>query len=139
MRRNTRAADVPAVPLDYLAIFDAVRQPYLILTPQFVIIDANPAYLRATMTARDAVRGRHLFDVFPDNPSDPAADGVHNLRASLRNVLEERLPHAMPIQKYDIRRPDGEFEERFWDPLNTPVLTSDDRISLIVHHVKDVT
>ncbi len=30
----------------------------------------------------------------------------------------------MPVQKYDIRRPEAEgggFEERFWSPTNSPV------------------
>src|SRR2546428_7515922 len=34
--------------------------------------------------------GRGIFDVFPDNPDDPAADGVRNLRASLERVLAHR-------------------------------------------------
>ncbi len=45
----------------------------------------------------------------------------------------------MAIQKYDIRRPDGEFEERYWSPINSPVLGADRRIEYIIHRVEDVT
>jgi signal transduction histidine kinase len=82
-----------------------------------------------------------LFDVFPDNPEDPYATGTRNLRASLETVLATRQPHAMPVQKYDIRRPEAEgggFEERYWKPLNTPVLI-DERVTWIIHIVEDVT
>jgi hypothetical protein len=81
------------------------------------------AYLAATMTARADVLGRGLFEAFPDNPDDPAADGVRNLRTSLLRVLASCRADRMGIQKYDIRMPQSEgggFEERYWSPLNTP-------------------
>lgn len=125
--------------LDYGAVFAATRHAYLLLSPDLRIIDANRAYLSATMTDREALAGRHMFDAFPDNPSDPAADGTRNLGASLERVLATRTPDAMALQRYDIRRPDGTFEERCWDPVNTPVLGNDGRVDLIIHHVVDVT
>jgi PAS domain S-box-containing protein len=45
----------------------------------------------------------------------------------------------MPIQKYDIPHPDGGFEERYWAPLNVPVLDDEGRVAYIVHCVDDVT
>jgi len=45
----------------------------------------------------------------------------------------------MAIQKYDIRRPDGAFEERYWSPVNSPVLGVDRGIEYIIHRVEDVT
>lgn len=79
------------------------------------------------MTMRDGIVGRQIFDVFPDNPDDPTATGVANLRASLHRVLQRCGTDAMVIQKYDIRRPviqGGAFEERYWRPVNSPVLDS---------------
>jgi two-component system sensor kinase FixL len=45
----------------------------------------------------------------------------------------------MAIQKYDVRRPDGGFEEKHWSPLNTPVLSQDGEVEWIIHRVEDVT
>jgi PAS domain S-box-containing protein len=48
----------------------------------------------------------------------------------------------MPIQKYDIRRPDsdgGGFEERYWSPVNSPVLDGESALRYIIHRVEDVT
>jgi hypothetical protein len=83
----------------------------------------SDAYLRATMTARQDIVGRGLFEVFPDNPGDAKATGTENLRSSLHRVLALRVPDTMAVQKYDIPRPGpkgGAFEERYWSPLNTP-------------------
>jgi len=114
----------------------------LLLAPDLTIVAVSDAYLRATMTARDEIVGRGLFEVFPDNPLDPAATGVSNLRASLERVRLHRAPDAMAVQKYDIRRPDSEgggFEERYWSPFNTPVLAENLEIEFIIHRVEDVT
>jgi hypothetical protein len=45
----------------------------------------------------------------------------------------------MAIQKYDVRGPDGEFTEKYWSPLNTPVLGRDGEVDWIIHRVEDVT
>src|SRR4029079_1969184 len=100
------------------------------------------AYLRATMTQRDEILGREIFDVFPDNPSDPNDTRVRNLTASLQRVPATRAPDAMAVQKYDIRRPESEgggFEERYWSPVNSPVLGPGGEIEYIIHRVEDVT
>src|SRR5688500_12562194 len=90
---------------DFRTLFEAAPGLYLVLRPNFVIVAVTEAYLRATMTTREGVLGRGLFDVFPDNPDDPSATGTRNLRASLERVLARRLPDTMAVQKYDVRRP----------------------------------
>lgn len=126
-------------PVDMRLIFDATPTPYLILTPDLTIVAANEARLKATMTRREDTIGRYLFDAFPDNPNDPSATGVANLRASLNRVLETRAPDTMPLQKYDIPRPEGGFEERYWMPVNIPVLDDNGEVVYIIHRVEDVS
>jgi len=121
------------------ALFESLPGLYLILTPDFRIVTASDAYLQATMTRRDDIVGRGLFEVFPDNPDDPKATGTANLRASLDRVLATSATDVMAIQKYDVRRPDGEFEERFWSPVNSPLVGPDGRIEFIIHRAEDVT
>jgi PAS domain S-box-containing protein len=94
------------------------------------------------MTKREEILGRGIFDVFPDNPDDPSATGVRNLRTSLQLVIQDKTPDTMAVQKYDIRKPESEgggFEERFWSPVNSPVFGSDKGVVYIIHCVEDVT
>src|SRR5262249_32098340 len=135
------ASPEPIQSADFRLLFESAPGLYLVLRPDFTIIAASDAYLDATMTRRDQVLGRHIFDVFPDNPNDPGATGVRNLRASLERVISQKTADAMAVQKYDIRRPDAEgggFEERHWSPINTPVLR-DGKLAFIIHRVEDVT
>jgi len=131
--------------IDYKALFEAVPGLYLVLLPDapvYTIAAVSDSYLRATMTQREEITGRELFDVFPDNPDDPSATGTSNLKSSLEKVLNGKTPHSMAIQKYDIQRPEtdgGGFEERYWSPLNTPVLNNKKEITYIIHQVEDVT
>ena len=125
--------------LDYERLFDALPSPYLIMTADFTIVTVNPAYATATMIDRDAVAGRPMFEVFPDNPGDPNADGVRNLRRSLQTVVDTGQPDALALQRYDIRAPDGTFVQRYWSPVNTPLFDQDGTVAYIVHRVQDVT
>ena len=127
---------------DFQALFQSAPGLYLVLTPDLNIVEVSDAYLRATMTQREEILGRGIFDVFPDNPDDPSATGVRNLRASLLRVIQDKTPDTMAVQKYDIRKPESEgggFEERFWSPVNSPVFGPDKGVVYIIHRVEDVT
>jgi len=119
--------------------FEATPNAYLLLDRDFTIIDVNSAYLRATMTESEQILGRDIFDIFPDNPGDPAADGVGNLSASFKAVLATRADDAMLLQRYDIRDQDGVFIERYWRPKNCPLLDHNGEVEFILHYVVDVT
>jgi len=127
---------------DFRAVFEAAPGLYLVLAPDLTIVAVSDAYLLATMTRREEILGRGIFDVFPDNPDDGATTGTRNLRASLERVRHSLKSDAMPLQKYDVRRPEAEgggFEEKFWSPVNSPVLDASGGLAYIIHRVEDVT
>jgi PAS domain S-box-containing protein len=124
---------------DFRQVFEKSPELNLVVDVRFTIVAVTDAYCRATMTRRGDIVGRGLFEVFPDNPDDMRADGVANLRASILNVIRLRAADRMAEQKYDIRRPDGVFEERYWRPLNSPILGADGYVRFILHAVEDVT
>jgi signal transduction histidine kinase/PAS domain-containing protein len=129
--------------LDLAAVFAALPAIVLVLAPdapRYTMLAATDGRLAATLTTRAATLGRPLFEVFPDaNPDNDAPSGVGNLRASLDTVLRTRAPHRMAVQRYDLQRPDGTWEERHWAPLNVPVLGPDGAVRYLVHRVEDVT
>ena len=127
--------------IDYAAVFQALPGPAALLTPGFVVADANAAFLRQAGRTRDQVVGRHLFDAFPDNPDDPDASGMRALEASLRRALASRETDSMELLRYDVEsaeRP-GTWEERYWSPVNAPVLAPDGTVAVLVHRVEEVT
>lgn len=114
---------------------------YLILSPELLILTATDAYLKATHTVRGEITGKHLFAVFPDNPMATAANAVKNLSRSLQQVLDTRKPHRMAVQNYDVPHAGqpGGFAEKYWLPLNTPILDEQGQVLYIIHKVEDVT
>ena len=138
-RDITERKRIEQMHLHFRGLFESLPGLYVVLTPDFKIVAVSDAYLQATLTKREEILGRGIFDVFPDNPDDPAASGVNNLRASLARVLKTSAVDTMAIQKYDVRKPDGIFEERFWSPINSPVFGADRSVEYIIHRVEDVT
>ena len=122
-------------------LIDASGDPYMVIDPGpgLHILDVNDAYAAQTLTKRDRVAGDRLFDVFPDNPEMPGADGVSNLFESLQRATQTGQRHVMARQRYDVRDAHGGFVERHWLPSNTPVF--DDRGSLlyVLHYAVQVT
>lgn len=134
----------PDTTINYKTIFDTSPALFLLLRPDkdFTIIDASNSYLEATLSVRHNITGKPLFTVFPDNPDEPGATGTNNLRSSLLRVINTKKKDAMPVQKYDIPIPKekgGGYEERYWNPVNTPVFDHRGEVQYILHQVEDVT
>lgn len=140
-QRRRQHGDADTIRRQFQPEFDASPHPYMLLDPGpgLLIVDINDAYAAATLTDRAEIVGRSLFEIFPDNPDDPLADGVSNLYGSLRIVAETGQAHAMAPQRYDIRNPDGVFVERHWQPINSPIHDTAGRLLYLLHHVEDVT
>lgn len=125
-----------AVEMDFRVFFERSPGLYLVLDPQFFIIAATDNYLHSTVTRREDIVGQHLFDVFPENGDDA---GIGKLRESLEGVLRDRVPDSVVLKKSDLRRLRGEFEERYWNAINRPVIGADGRVQYIIHCLEDVT
>ena len=128
--------------LDYHALFKAAPSPNLIVRaePPYVIVAANDAYLAATITTRERIVGRPIFDAFPDNPNDPEATGVRRVRESIEHVIAHRESHTMAVQRYDVPRPGGSgFEVRYWSPIHTPLFGPGGDVAYIIQRPEDVT
>jgi PAS domain S-box-containing protein len=128
-------------PIDYREVFQALPVMVALLTPDLVYADVNRDFARLSGRSREQLVGHHLFDVFPDNPNDPAATGSRNLEASLRRVMATAERDTMALQRYDVEsttRP-GHWEKRYWSPINAPVLDENGRVALLLHRVEEVT
>ncbi|CAM3112872.1 ATP-binding protein [Flavobacterium frigoris] len=127
---------------DYISLFEQSPALLLVLDSHFNIVTISDAYLKATMTERADVVNKSIFDVFPDNPTNKSSDVLNKLRTSLNRVLQYHVADKMDIQKHDIRRPrseGGEFEERYWSVVNSPLLDKNNNVNYIIQMIEDVT
>jgi PAS fold len=122
------------------AWFQTKWAPYLLADTDLRIRAVNAAYIGVSGHPRDSLVGEALFDVFPDNPANPGADGVTNLSASMERVFRRGARHWMGVQRYDApdRQHPGEFIYKVWTPVNSPMKVSKKTIA-VLHHVQDVT
>src|SRR5436309_11314762 len=110
-------------PIDYAAVFQALPGMVALLTPELVYVDVNDDFAQLAGRSREQLLGRYIFDVFPENPNDPAAAGMRETRESMLRVVATGERDTMAVLRYDIedsQRP-GHWQEHFWSPVNAPV------------------
>ena len=127
--------------IDYGAVYRAYPSAVALLTPELRYVEANDAYLRVAGRRRDDLLGRRFDEAFPDNPDDERASGTRNLRLSLERVAATGKRDSMAIQRYDVELEDhpGEWAERYWSVVNTPVLDDAGAVRLLLHRAEEVT
>ncbi|MBY8878201.1 PP2C family protein-serine/threonine phosphatase [Actinacidiphila acidipaludis] len=127
--------------IDFGAVFRHLPVGVALLSTDMVYLDMNPSYERMAGRPKAELIGHNIFDLFPDNPGDPDADGTRNLTASLRHVVETGERDTMGLQRYDVERTDrpGVYEERYWSIVNLPVYGPGRELLYVMHRVEEVT
>ncbi len=139
------AKDQRATVPDFRVLFESAPAALLVILPDapiFTMVAVSENYLRVNGAKREDLLGRGIFGVFPDNPEDPSATGVRNLRDSFQRAITSRAPDRLALLRYDAERSltkGGGFVERYWSALNTPVLGGDGSVEYILHSVEEVT
>lgn len=128
-------------PRAFEPFLQAMPMACVVMTPQMIIVSANPAYLRLAGRSAAEILGRNIFDAFPSNPHDPHADGAVNLRASLLRVCATRRADKMELQRYDVATQENgsDFQTRYWKIQNMPVPDADGAVAWIMHTVEELT
>ncbi|GAC1377195.1 MAG: hypothetical protein NVSMB30_23670 [Hymenobacter sp.] len=111
---------------------------YLLMAPDYTILDASDLYLAVTFKERASIVGRNVFDVFPrDEQNDWQV-----FSDSLEHVRVHRTAHTMPRIRYDMQRAaaqGGGTEERYWQTTNYPQLDAQGMLQAILLKTEDVT
>ena len=76
-------------------VSDHAGTPAVLLDRSFYIRAVNVDYEIATLRNRSELIGENIFEVFPDNPNDPHANGNEKLLASFETVLRTKSTVAV--------------------------------------------
>jgi PAS domain S-box-containing protein len=129
-------------PPDHSLLFRASPYPYLVMSNDLTIIDANPAYLRAVGRTKEDIVGRYVFDAFPENPGDPDSTNIREVKASLETAIATGRPHTTPFLRYAVpeQTPDGTvFKEMYWSTVHTPAVDDAGNVAFVFQNAIDVT
>ena len=119
------AAELPELN-DYQAFFEASPELLFIMrvAPGFPIVAASDNFLRGTMTNRETMLGRGLFDVFPAAPGSQMVTSKEDILAVMDRVCRAGQLELVPPYRFDLPRPEAEgggLEERHWQMSLTPI------------------
>ena len=124
-----------------LKFFETIPVCLAVLSPDFILVTASDLYLQVTGKSRIEIKGKNIFEAFPENQGAADAHGAADLKNSLDYVITTKQAHQMSVLRYNVQdphHPDG-FVERYWQPVNTPVLTETGEINYILISVSDIT
>lgn len=126
----------------YKDLFQLIPFPCLVLKPvntgNFLITEANDAYLEVSGTLREDITGRLSCEVFPEKQG--FKDDAKILEASLQMVLCTAEKNKTKTFRYDIPVSGTKiFKEKYWIAENIPVRGDKGEVNYILHTVKDVT
>jgi PAS domain S-box-containing protein len=137
---ETRASDA-----DFRLLFETTPGLVAILLPDdpnFTVVAASNAYLKAVNKTRDELLGRSLFETLSKAAEVNDCTAIQQIQASLRRVITSRQPDTIPLATYDFpdsSSPNPARNDRLWTLVNRPILNADSSIKFIAHQVEDVT
>lgn len=126
---------------DVLASSAASELPHaavMVLDRDLRIRGVNAAYEVISMRRRDEMLGEFVFEVFPDDPSDPQASGTSRLAMSIESAIRSHGTDTMPIYRYDITYPRDRhvFVPKVWRCNNTAL--DDGHEQIVLHDVAEI-
>ncbi len=124
------------------SLFEAMPGNCILLlndAPKFTILAATPSYLITSGYSNRTLIGKGIFEAFPGNEEDPDHKGDTDLLLSFQHVLQNKAPHFLPLQRYDLQNEDGSFTEKYWEVSNRPVFSAERTVSCIMHTAEDIT
>lgn len=127
--------------LDFEALFRVAPNPYMVLDKDLRYVAVNDAYLRATKLREADLLGRNVFEIFPNDPTDPANLPLQMLRTSFARVLETRAADHIALMPYRMAEgaADQSRELRYWSCTHTPLLDARGEVAFILQHTVDVS
>jgi PAS domain S-box-containing protein len=127
---------------DFDLLFDALPQSYIVFDiddPSFTIVAENKAHGTVAMVNRDDVVGKPLLEAFPDTSPKYLKTGVSDLVESIRKVVRTAQPEPMEDLRYDLKRPDGTMERRYWRVVHHPIFDDAGEVEYVIQSTINVT
>ena len=125
---------------DFRSIFASLPTAYLVMSPDLVIVEANPAYLELLGRTREELIGRYVFDAFPPATYALDATGANPLQLSFERARDSGAPDHMPLFRYQVvDRSTGRPVPRAWSLISAPVLDDLGRTRFVLQRVEDVS
>ncbi len=128
--------------IDFEALFAASPNAYVLVDAELRLVAANPAYLRVTASDWTDICGKRMFDIFPNDPTNPNNEGAQTLRRSLERVLATGKPDELAFIPYKVPMHVGSevvVRERYWSATHSPIFDERGHVVAVLQHTSDVT
>lgn len=125
--------------VDFARIFDLAPNAYMVLDEELRYVAANQAYLAVTSSSLGELLGRRVFELFPNDPSDPNNASRQLLQRSLEKVLATGVRDEIAFIPYRVPTPTDHEAMRYWSATHSPLVDEHGKVRFVLQHTVDVT
>lgn len=132
----------PPKTINHQRLFRSLETPYIVFAaddPKFTIVEQNDAHARVSLVNHEDVLGKPLLEAYPDNSDEYKKTGKSELIESIRLVIKSGKRDVMPNLRYDIRDKEGNYEQRIWSLVHSPVKDETGRVVAVYQATEDIT
>ncbi|PTX18490.1 PAS domain S-box-containing protein [Pontibacter mucosus] len=125
--------------MNFEKLFASIPEALVVVAPEpdYPILAATDFYLKLTMRKREDIIGlKFLLEAYPERDVSYEENKV---RKSLDKALSTRQVDYLDVIRYDLVKPDGTYDVRYWEASHTPVLDGQGQVLYIIQHTSDVT
>lgn len=95
--------------------------------------------MQASVHTDEELIGQSFFKAYPQTRDQSNYPGDLNLRTSFEWVIQNKQPHHILQQRYDLPNPDGSVTEKYWKIHNLPVLSDEGDLQHILFTAEDIS
>lgn len=126
--------------VNFKTIFENLPGLYIVLSPALDVLAVSHSYLRSTYLKKERILHKNIFDVLNLNQGARRSNAIDNLKESLNYVLQNKVRHEVPVQRFDVKRsPNSRLQKRYWSISNIPVLNNEANVLYIIINLADIT
>ncbi|WP_281242558.1 sensor histidine kinase [Loktanella fryxellensis] len=125
--------------IEWESAFRAMPAPCLVMDWDMRIVAATDLYLQTVGRRIEEIRGRYIFEAFPETGERLAMfeSAFRRALSGEANTLVE-VPYAIPVVGDD-GVPTGQMNEIWWTCQHSPIFEHDGTVKFMVQNAKDVT
>ena len=142
MKELNTLSIAPQKILEFSQLFESMQEPCIVFDvdkPKFTVIAQNNSHAKMVKTEINDILGKPIAEAFPNFRETNNIESSNRLIDSLSKVLETKQKQTIDCLRFDVKRRDGSYREKYWYIENFPLIDEYGETYAIFQNARDIT